>query len=132
MLALTGELLEDGSVDHVDLVLEQHSDPRGIPGKPLSWVRGTKRNTGLLGLTGGFASGSDIQRGFDEGADLIGIGTAAILHPDFPKQLLGNSQFAAGTLPVSPEYLRHQGVTAPFLDYLRKLPSFVKPDSIAA
>lgn len=132
MLELASELLVDKAVDHVDLVIESFDDPLGSGGPPLAWLRRIGRGAGLLGLTGGFSSGDDIERGLDQGADLIGIGTAAVLHADLPKQFIADGRFRCQPLPATAGHLGGQGVSPPFLDYLRRLPGFVADDRIAA
>jgi 2,4-dienoyl-CoA reductase-like NADH-dependent reductase (Old Yellow Enzyme family) len=79
----------------------------------------------VLGLTGGFTDGRSIGIALDGGADLVGIGTAALLHPDLPRQIIADPSFRARSLPVTAGYLAARGVSPPFLLYLARLPGFV-------
>jgi 2,4-dienoyl-CoA reductase-like NADH-dependent reductase (Old Yellow Enzyme family) len=131
MLALAGELLVDGDVDHVDLVIEGSTSSDGQR-EELDYLRRISRGKGLLGVTGGFADAQSIGSALSNGADLVGIGTAAVLHADLPRRLLATPTFRARPLPVTPDDLARQGVSAPFLDYLSGLPGFVVRDRAAA
>lgn len=133
MLALAGDLLAGGEVDHLDLVAEGPAMVDDAGEVRLSELRNLARGDGILGISGGFSDARSIAAALDNGADLVGIGTAAIIHPDLPKQLLAEPSFRARPLPLSADYLAEQGVSPPFLDYLSNLPGFVaSPDRAAA
>lgn len=133
MLALAGDLLAGAAVDHVDLVIEEPSMVGGAGQTRLAGLKNLSRGAGSLGITGGFSDARSIAVALDNGADLVGIGTAGVLHPDFPKQLLADPSFRPKSLPVPADYLIERGVSSPFLRYLAGLPGFVaNPDRIAA
>ncbi|WP_167737358.1 oxidoreductase [Sphingomonas parva] len=132
MLALAGELLVDGAVDHLDLVVEHPAVFEEMEAARPTWLRTLNRRRGVLGLTGGFSSARSIEAALESGADLVGIGTAAVLHPDLPKQLLAHPGFRSRTLPATADYLAERGVSPPFLDYLADWPGFVTEADRAA
>lgn len=123
MLTLAGELLLDGAVDHLDLVVE--GTRAAVIQGGLTSLADVRRGRGVLGVTGGFSDAQSIEAALNGGADLVGIGTAALLHPDLPKQLIADSAFRTNRLPVTADHLAKRGVTAPFLNYLTTLPGFV-------
>jgi 2,4-dienoyl-CoA reductase-like NADH-dependent reductase (Old Yellow Enzyme family) len=131
-LALAGELLVDGSVDHLDLVVEDPTAGEEATADRLAWLGRLPRKRGVLGLTGGFSSARAIEAALDGGADLVGIGTAAVLHPDLPRRWRADPAFPARTLPVPAAYLAERGVSPPFLAYLSRWPGFIADANRAA
>lgn len=121
---LVSELLLSGAVDHVDIVVEEGAD--------LSWLATIAKGKGKVGVTGGFSTRATIEPALASGADFIGLGSVAILHPDAPRLLLANPGWSPMHLPACPSYLARQGVTAPFLNYLDSIPGFVAREELAA
>ena len=54
------------------------------------------------------------------------IGRSAILHHDFPKKVMKNPEFTPTPLPVTPEYLKSEGLSDTFIAYMDRWPDFVK------
>ena len=52
------------------------------------------------------------------GADFVDLGTAAILHPDFPRRATADDAFASDPLPVTRERLEREHLGPAFIDYL--------------
>ena len=50
---------------------------------------------------------------------------AAILHRDFPDQVLADSRFTPTPLPVNAEYLRGQGLSDTFVTYMKNFAGFL-------
>lgn len=67
----------------------------------------------------------DVQKVLDSGVDFVSIGTSAILHHNFPKLVIEDSNFEPITIPVSEEHLLKEGLGKQFVRYLKKWPDFV-------
>lgn len=76
-------------------------------------------------VAGNIRTGNDVQRVLDVGVDFVTIGRSAILHFDFPKQVLANPNFTPTALPVSETYLRNQGLGPDFVTYMKRWDGFV-------
>lgn len=77
---------------------------------------------------GKLMSAADVQRVLDAGADFVAIGRAAILHHDFPKQVMANLGFKSVPTPVSKEHLRNEGLGEAFVRYMSGWPDFVEKE----
>ncbi|MFK7784339.1 MAG: NADH:flavin oxidoreductase [Crocinitomicaceae bacterium] len=86
----------------------------------------TLRNAKLT-VAGKILSGQDVQTILDAGVDFVSIGRSGILHHDFPKQVIGNPNFQPEQTPVSAEYLKQEGLSDTFVNYMRRWPDFVLP-----
>ncbi|MEZ4380470.1 MAG: NADH:flavin oxidoreductase [Nannocystaceae bacterium] len=56
----------------------------------------------------------------EAGADVVALGRAAILNPDWPKQVAADPGFAPVRGPLTPAELRAQAISDSFVDYLRR------------
>ena len=79
----------------------------------------------LLTVAGNIRTGDDVYRVLASGVDFVTIGRSAILHHDFPKQVLADGGFVPTTIPVSPQYLAAEGLSPKFVQYMRRWPDFV-------
>lgn len=77
-------------------------------------------------VAGKITNAVEVQKILDAGVDFVTIGTSAILHHDFPKQVIKNPSFNPIALPVSEEYLNKEGLGEKFITYLKRWPDFVK------
>jgi 2,4-dienoyl-CoA reductase-like NADH-dependent reductase (Old Yellow Enzyme family) len=126
---LVQELFVRGEIDYLDLSLwnarkrpveEQHQD-RTLLEHFTDLDRGQVR----LGVAGKIMTAADASDVLAAGADFVLIGRAAILHHDFPELCRVDPGFAAVPTPVTSDYLVAQGLSAPFVDYMRSFPGFV-------
>lgn len=78
-----------------------------------------------LTVAGKIRSGQDVQKILNAGVDFVSIGRSAILHHDFPNQVMANSDFTPSPLPVSRKYLSKEGLGEKFVDYMSGWPDFV-------
>lgn len=78
-----------------------------------------------LTVAGKIRSGQDVQKILNAGVDFVSIGRSAILHHDFPNQVMANSDFTPTQLPVSRKYLSKEGLGEKFVDYMSGWPDFV-------
>jgi 2,4-dienoyl-CoA reductase-like NADH-dependent reductase (Old Yellow Enzyme family) len=77
-------------------------------------------------VAGKVTNAVEVQKILDAGVDFVTIGTSAILHHDFPKQVIANPTFNPIALPVSEGYLNKEGLGEKFITYLKRWPDFVK------
>jgi 2,4-dienoyl-CoA reductase-like NADH-dependent reductase (Old Yellow Enzyme family) len=130
MRVLAQRLLNEGRIDLLDMSLwdafkePEEEEYRGRP--LLSYFTELDRGGVRLGAAGKILSGPDAVRCLEAGADVAVVGRAAILHPDFPNRVLADPAFAAVPLPVTPDYLRSQGIGEAFIRYLRDRPGFMQ------
>ena len=78
-----------------------------------------------LTVAGKISSGKDVHEILNSNVDFVTIGRSAILHHDFPKLVIENSDFSPQTLPVSKDYLKNEGLSDTFIDYMNRWPGFV-------
>lgn len=134
-VALTQRVLASGLVDYLDLSLwDVFKEPaeeahQGEGRTLLSHFTGLERGQTRLGVAGKIYSGADVQACLDAGVDFVSLGRAAILHHDFPKRMAEDPSFEVAALPVSPDYLREQGLGPAFVQYMSGWEGFVAPTS---
>lgn len=82
-----------------------------------------------LTVAGNITSGKDVQAVLDAGVDFVTIGRSAILHHDFPKQVITNPLFEPVALPVSEDHLSQEGLSPKFITYMKRWEGFVQENS---
>lgn len=125
------DILNDLELDYLHLSLRHYKqkaqDPRFQTGSfIISEVR-DRLNPGIaLMAAGGIVQPLDAQEALDLGLDLVALGTAGILNPDWPS-LAVHPSYQPQTESLSPAALANLGLSPPFIEYLRKFgPRFVK------
>ena len=78
-----------------------------------------------LTVAGNIRTGSDVQNILKSNVDFVTIGRAAILHHDFPKQVIANTDFEPTPTPVSKDYLHNEGLSEAFVTYMKRWDNFV-------
>jgi len=91
----------------------------------LEHVMGLRRDTVKLTVAGQIKTGAQVREILDAGADFVTIGRAGILHHDYPRKVIDNPAFVPTALPVTPEYLRNEGLSEVFVNYMRRWAGFV-------
>jgi 2,4-dienoyl-CoA reductase-like NADH-dependent reductase (Old Yellow Enzyme family) len=130
MAQLAQEFMRDGAIDYLDMslwdVFKEPADER-LGGRSLmSYFTELDRGSVRLGVAGKIMSAADAQACLDAGADFVLIGRAAILHHDFPALVRSDATFQSTALPVSPSYLEDEGLSPPFVEYIKGyFPGFV-------
>lgn len=76
-------------------------------------------------VAGKIRTAKEVQQILDAGVDFVSIGRAGILHHDFPLKVMNNPNFEPVKNPVSPEYLKKEGLSGTFVEYMRKWKGFV-------
>ncbi|WP_225035497.1 NADH:flavin oxidoreductase [Winogradskyella sp. SM1960] len=79
-----------------------------------------------LTVAGKISTGTDVKKVLDSGVDFVTVGRSGILHHDFPKQVIENPNFIPIKTPVSESYLRAEGLSTKFIDYMRRWDGFVE------
>jgi 2,4-dienoyl-CoA reductase-like NADH-dependent reductase (Old Yellow Enzyme family) len=129
VLEVAQRLVDTGEVDFLDLSLwDCFKEPEleAYRGRSLlSWFMDLERRAVKLGPAGKIRTPADAQRVLDAGADFVVLGRAAILHHDYPARLAADSAFEPVALPVPPAWLAREGLSPPFVNYMRNWKGFV-------
>ncbi|MDP5185356.1 NADH:flavin oxidoreductase [Blastococcus sp. BMG 814] len=126
---VAAELLRSDDVDYLDLSLwdvakqpqeEAHRD------RPLmEWFTDLDRGKARLGVAGKVRTGRQALETLERGADFVMVGRTAILHHDFPERVRRDAAFEPVPTPASPAHLAAEGLSPPFVDYMRGWRGFV-------
>jgi 2,4-dienoyl-CoA reductase-like NADH-dependent reductase (Old Yellow Enzyme family) len=132
---LAQRVLRDERVDFLDMSLwDVAKEPEEEPFKGrslMSWFTDLDRGTVKLGVAGKITTAAQAAQVMADGADIAIIGRAAVLHHNFPHEVLGDEAFEPVPLPVSREYLAGQGLSPAFQTYMKNWPGFVAEDETA-
>jgi len=124
------QIIDEGKVDFLDISLwdsfkmpemEEYQDKT-----LLEHFTSLDRGAVKLTVAGNIRSAKDVQNMIDQGVDFVTIGRAAILHHDFPKKVISDPEFTPVEIPVSRDYLKNEGLSDDFVDYMKRWPDFVK------
>jgi len=122
-------LMGSGLIDLLDMSLwDVFKEPAEAEfrSKPLvDWFMELDRGETRLSVAGKIRSADDARRVFDTGVDALTIGRAAILHHDFPERCRDAPFFEPVELPVTPDYLRSEGLSDKFIDYMATWEGFI-------
>jgi 2,4-dienoyl-CoA reductase-like NADH-dependent reductase (Old Yellow Enzyme family) len=122
-------VMHEGRVDYVDLSLwDVFKEPNDDPFKGrslLSYFTDLERGHVRLGAAGKIATGTDAARALAAGLDFVVIGRSAVLHHDFPRRVAASPAFEPVSLPVTADHLRAEGLSEPFVNYMRTWKGFV-------
>ena len=123
------QLMREGAIDYLDMSLWdvfKEPEEEAFKGRSLlSWFAELDRGAVRLGAAGKIKSGETARRCMDEGADFAVVGRAAILHHDFPLRVRKDAAFTPVPLPVTVDYLHREGLSDPFVTYMRNWKGFV-------
>lgn len=117
-------------IDYLDLALwdskQRLVDEAGQDRSTLSLFTELPRKGVRLGSAGKIMTAKRAAELLEEGCDFVVVGRAAILQSDFPMRALADPGYEAPCLPVSKAYLEGQGLSPPFIEYMRSTwPNFV-------
>lgn len=120
-VALTGQVLASGLVDHLDLSLWDVRKP--VHGSTdddalIAHFTDLPRHGTRLGVAGKILSSGDAAWCLEQGADFATVGTAAIIHHDFATRAVADPTWASIPQPVSRAHLEAERVGPAFVDYL--------------
>jgi 2,4-dienoyl-CoA reductase-like NADH-dependent reductase (Old Yellow Enzyme family) len=80
-----------------------------------------------LTVAGNISTGKDVHTILESPVDVVTIGRSGILHHDFPKRVMANTNFIPQALPVTATYLQQEGLSKTFIEYMKRWPGFVVP-----
>jgi 2,4-dienoyl-CoA reductase-like NADH-dependent reductase (Old Yellow Enzyme family) len=127
--AVAQRLMRDGAIDYLDMslwdVFKEPEEEAKRGRSLLSYFTDLDRGNVCLGAAGKIASAEAARRCMAAGVDFVVIGRAAVLHHDFPMRVQRDPNFAHIPLPVTADYLRHEGLSDPFVNYMRNWKNFV-------
>ena len=130
VIEIAQKLMKDGLIEFLDMSLWdafKEAESEEYKGKTLiSCFTELERGDVRLGVAGKITTPEDIKKVMDLGIDWVMLGRAGILHHDYPNQLKDNPDFMPSTLPVSPDYLRREGLSDAFVEYMKAWKGFVK------
>ncbi|MDE0885397.1 MAG: NADH:flavin oxidoreductase [Myxococcota bacterium] len=130
-IELSQRLMNEGKIDFLDMSLwDVFKEPaeEAFGGRTLlSYFSELERGDVRLGVAGKIYGARDARACLDAGVDFVIAGRAAILHHDFPEKVRVDENFEATKLPVSPDYLRGEGLGEAFVRYMANWPGFVDP-----
>jgi len=132
IIEIARRLMSEGNIDFLDMSLwDSFKEPAEdeYKGKSLlSYFTDLDRFGVRLGTAGKIYTAQDVNRCIEAGVDFVVLGRAAILHHDFPRQVLANPDFKTVSLPVTRDYLRSQGLGNAFVGYMAGWEGFVSDD----
>ena len=130
MIEVSRRLMEDGDIDFLDVslwdVFKEPVEERFHGRSLFSYFAELDRGEVRLGIAGKIYTPSDARKCLEDGADFVLLGRAAILHHDFPQQVLANPDFEPVKTPVGREYLHSQGLSEAFVNYMSGWTGFVE------
>jgi 2,4-dienoyl-CoA reductase-like NADH-dependent reductase (Old Yellow Enzyme family) len=129
--ALAERVMQEGKIDFLDMSLwDVFKEPaeESFRGRSLlSYFTELDRGDVRLGVAGKIHSASDARACLDAGVDFVLVGRGAILHHDFPERVRDDPDFEMIETPVTPEYLRKEGLGDAFVKYMSSWAGFVEP-----
>lgn len=129
IMDIVRRLYAEDKIDFLDMSLwDVFKEPEEdeFKGRSLmSWFTEIERGNVRLGVAGQIRSPQDAERVIAEGVDWVMLGRAAILNHDFPAQYQRDPAFTPTPLPVTREYLKNEGLSDKFVDYMGRWPGFV-------
>lgn len=126
-------LIDNHNIDFLDLSLwDCFKKPEEFPESDkslLEHIANLDFKNVKLTVAGNIRTGEDVQNVLDSGVDFVTVGRSGILHHDFPKRAIENSSFEPIENPVSVAYLKSEGLSDTFIDYMRRWDGFVEDNS---
>ena len=119
---LAEELMTSNKIEFLDMslwdVFKEPEDEEFKGKKLISYFTELERGNTKLGVAGSIKSPLDAEKTMVEGVDWVMLGRAAILQHNFPKLYEADSSFSPVEAPVSAEYLRNEGLSDKFIQYV--------------
>lgn len=127
---ISQQLIDSNKIDFLDLSLwDCFKTPEEYPESKqnlLEHIMELNFNTVKLTVAGNIRTGSDVQKVLDLGVDFVTIGRSGILHHNFPKRVIDDADFVPVTTPISETYLKNEGLSDTFIEYMRRWEGFVE------
>lgn len=123
-------LCKDNLIDFLDISLwdcfKQPEEQRYRGKSLLAYFTNLELNEVKLTVAGNIRTARDVYSILEAGVDFVSIGRSAILHHDFPIQVMENPNFIPVPLPVSKAHLMKEGLNETFVQYMGRWPGFVE------
>ncbi|RSM12062.1 hypothetical protein CEP52_002579 [Fusarium oligoseptatum] len=121
--------LREEQIDYLDLAVwdyTKRSQEKGFEGRTLlSVFTELPRSNVRLGASGKIMNAQQALEVLDGGCDFVMLGKAAILQSSFPKHVKDDVDYQLPKLPVTEAYLKRQGLSPKFVQYMRTWEGFV-------
>jgi len=128
-MSMSQDFIDSGLLDFLDLSLwdcfKHPTNQQYAHQSLLQYVTNLNKKNVRLTVAGKISTARDVQMIIGSGIDFVTIGRGGILHYNYPDRVMANPDFEPIELPVSPEYLRHQGLGDAFVTYMRRWKGFV-------
>lgn len=129
-MSVSQDFIDSGLIDFLDLSLwdsfKQPADEQYAHQSLLQYVTELDKKNVRLTVAGKITTARQVQSILDAGIDFVAIGRGGILHFDYPDRVIADPDFEPVALPVSPDYLRGQGLGEDFVAYMRRWKGFVE------
>jgi len=124
------QLIDEGNIDFLDVSLwdcfKNPEEEKYQSKTLLEHFTALNYKNVLLTVAGKIRTGEDVQSILNTKVDFVTIGRSAILHHDFPKQVMDNPNFKPVETPVSKVHLAKEGLGEKFIEYMSRWEGFVK------
>lgn len=124
------QLIDTNQIDFLDIslwdVFKMPEDDKFKNKSLLSHFEELEYKTVKWTVAGKINSAKDVQKILDTTVDFVSIGKSGILHHDFPKQVMTNSNFEPVQTPVAISHLKKEGLSDVFVTYMKRWDGFVK------
>lgn len=130
MKLLCQRLIDEGNINFLDISLwdsfkfpeeEEHQDKLLLEHFTELDFKNVK-----LTVAGKIHSAQDVAKVLESKVDFVTVGRSGILHHDFPVKVMNNPNFETTSIPVTPDYLKNEGLSETFINYMRNWKGFVK------
>jgi 2,4-dienoyl-CoA reductase-like NADH-dependent reductase (Old Yellow Enzyme family) len=128
-LSVCEQLIAGGEIDFLDISLWDSfklPEEEAYQGSSLlSHFAELSRGKVLLTVAGKIMTAEHVRDVLAADVDFVTIGRGAILHHDYPRQVMNNDSFEPIALPVSRAHLAEEGLSETFIEYMNGWKGFV-------
>ncbi len=128
-LSVCEQLIASGAVDFLDISLWDSfklPEEEAYQGASLlSHFAQLPRANVLLTVAGKIMTAEHVRDVLAADVDFVTIGRGAILHHDYPRQVMSDDQFEPVSLPVTRAHLAQEGLSETFIEYMNGWKGFV-------
>ena len=129
---ISQQFIDEGNIDFLDISLwdcfKMPEDSKYQDKSLLQHFTSLDLKKVKLTVAGKISSGKDVLEILNNNVDFVSIGRSGILHHDFPKRVIEHQDFIPEQLPVTTDYLKKEGLSDTFIEYMDRWPGFVKKD----
>ena len=124
IVTLAEELMTSNKIDFLDMslwdVFKEPEEDEFKGKKLISYFTELNRGKTRLGVAGAIKTPLDAEKTMAEGVDWVMLGRAAILNHNFPNLYEANQTFLPTKIPVTEDYLKSEGLSEKFIQYISK------------